>query len=106
MSRKTWGDVLNGIDTLSLLEEDWDSYGAVPPEPNAIAGAKKLVAMLEKEGHSIPDVLTATCNGNISFEWRTDLGFKEIEVESLAAAELFWVPKDGKESDMTRIEIV
>ena len=64
MSEKHWGLADKIAAALSELEDDWDSYGALRPHPQAINRAVRFARLLES-----PPVVCPTVNGNISFEW-------------------------------------
>ncbi len=74
------------LQALSHLEADWDSYGAVPPSPQAIATAYGIVLHLWREladttATGIEPWTTAPLhNGGIQFEWKGPLGIVETEV--------------------------
>ncbi len=72
------------IEALTLLEPDWDSYGAAAISPQAIALAKDLVvytaigaASLRIEAH--PYYIGPVPDGGVHIEWRRD--GREIQVE-------------------------
>jgi len=56
------------LDALVGLEQDWDSYGALPPSRPVLQHAWALASMLVEQGMPIPQVFP-TRNGGIQFEW-------------------------------------
>ena len=71
------------LASLSTLGLNWDSYGALPIEPEAIRRAGLLLDVLEAAGFEEP----AICGGNgggVVLEW----GDWEIEVESVPVDEV------------------
>ena len=57
---------LKALDGFLLLEENWDSYGAVPISKKAIGVARSIVS--NKETEPAPWVVPS-CNGGVSLEW-------------------------------------
>ena len=74
------------LHELARLEPDWDSYGAAPPTPQAIASGYGVVLNVWKElaetaTSGIGPWTTAPLhNGGIQFEWKGPVGIVEIEV--------------------------
>lgn len=68
------------------LQEDWDSYGALPPDPKAIAKARKFAKMLREQPHVQP-----TANGGIGFEWDDCV----IEITATADDDHFWIDDES-----------
>jgi hypothetical protein len=69
--------VLGQLDEIAKLGSDWDSYGANPPSPLAIALASNLLLIVEKEfgrfayERSWPQVIAPRADGGIQIEWGT-----------------------------------
>jgi hypothetical protein len=65
------------LDEIAKLELDWDSYGADPPSPLAIAIASKLLQIVDKNFGRLayeqpqPQVVAPRADGGIQIEWGT-----------------------------------
>ena len=57
---------------LSMLEADWDSYGASPPSPRALAMAQSVIARMAAhfDATGIPTDLMPIADGGVQVEWR------------------------------------
>lgn len=68
------------LDTLAALEADWDSYGAPPIKPEAIAFARDIARGLAAAGLSEPCVVPV-CTESVQFEWHdADGAVREVEI--------------------------
>lgn len=74
-------DALVSLNRLRELEEDWDSYGSVPPSLDLIAVAESLLLWVGQHLAPFlpPPHVTAVSGGGIQFEWRR--GARELEIE-------------------------
>lgn len=74
------------LDHLGTLAANWDSYGAEPISPDAIALAKSLlcrtIATLQRMGAAnlYPFAIAPLSDGGVQLEWRSGRGFAEIEI--------------------------
>jgi hypothetical protein len=74
------------LDTLSKLEQDWDSYGALPLTPTALARAdatmRKAVALFGVTlGERVaPYTLMPIADGGVSIEWRGPSAILELDI--------------------------
>ena len=65
------------LDDIAKLGPDWDSYGADPPSPLAIAIASELLLIVDKNfgrlayEQSQPQVVAPRADGGIQIEWGT-----------------------------------
>lgn len=77
---------LRKLDELKNLPEDWDSYGADPISPNAIAKAKSIItSVMIAFGGSIGNVVQLTdvipiADGGVQLEWVGPHAELEIEI--------------------------
>lgn len=88
-----WGETIDELLRLRSLSDDWDGEGSPAPTPALVDGAITLARTLEGASHQPPGRVTASVNGTVYFEWRSPMGYHEIEVTSPEAAEFRWVPK-------------
>lgn len=59
------------VEELARMEEDWDSYGALPVRPGVRTSALALIGLLAgRTSVAAPDDIYPTPDGNIVFEWR------------------------------------
>lgn len=79
MSKEPWLLAIRAkLEELRDLKPNWDSYRALPPDPEAVEQAIKFAELVSKAGASKPHV--APCNdGRIGFEWT---GALEVEIDS------------------------
>lgn len=69
-SKKT--EIIDGIDSFSKLEYNWDGYGAIPSGVESLSNAKKFITALPDEiFHNFYDGYPNT-HGTLSFEWKND----------------------------------
>jgi hypothetical protein len=68
---------LGQLDDIAKLGPNWDSYGADPPSPLALAIASKLLLMVDRhfgrlvDVQSQPQVVAPRADGGIQIEWGT-----------------------------------
>lgn len=75
--------VKNRISEISLLEENWDGYGATVPSVKVIKNAYKFIDALIKENFDLkPDAITPTPYGSIVLDIESKLGLVSIEIGS------------------------
>ena len=82
----TQATALRKLDELKNLPEDWDSYGAAPISPNAIAKAKSIIiSVMIAFGGIIGNVVKLTdvipiADGGVQLEWVGPHAELEIEI--------------------------
>lgn len=69
---------LQQLDAMHNVPENWDGYGGLPPQPNAIQEAKAFFASLAGIAELTSPYLSPTPNGGIQFDW--DHGAHHLEV--------------------------
>lgn len=77
---------LNRLRELADLPADWDSYGAIPPTPEAIRQAHQILEQvlppfLSVGGAAEPWLVGARADGGVLMEWRGPGGALEVHVE-------------------------
>lgn len=70
--------ILNELDELKNLPDNWDGDGAVPVSQHSLERTKSIVLTLVNSSQ-IPEV-TPNPNGTISLEWESDRGFLYLEI--------------------------
>jgi len=89
------------LDRLSLLQNNWDSYGAPPIDPGIIAAARKFVEALPENFAYRPRVVPMS-PGNLQFEWHHQGKVLELEFETPKLIHfLQWYPQAGVEEEET-----
>ena len=75
----------NRLDEFKSLEDNWDSYGADPISPKAIATAKSLLRACTP-----PDFIAPRADGGVQLEWECpDINRgAEVEISAGGKAEL------------------
>jgi hypothetical protein len=72
------------LSELTGLPADWDSYGALPPEPEVAIAALRILSGVMTPQTAAPQIVP-THRGGLSLEWHRR-GFS-LEVEVLASGE-------------------
>jgi hypothetical protein len=83
------------IKDLSNLGSDWDSYGGVPLQRDAVLHAVRLIAaILQNEKVPLPAIVP-TSEGGLQLEWRRGRANLEMEVLPSQTVEVFFVMPSG-----------
>jgi hypothetical protein len=78
--------VLQEIEELRDLEDDWDSYGGAPPTEASLSSAKQLIERVERHyrtragEHVCPFDVAPIPRGGVQIEWRSPDVHLEVEV--------------------------
>lgn len=78
------------LESLAELEQDWNSYGALPIEPGVIARALEALRGLTGP---LP-YICPTPTGGVNFEW-PEVASRGLEVEFLARGGSEFLAEDG-----------
>jgi hypothetical protein len=73
-------EVYDRISDLKKLEQNWDSYGALPVADGAISSIRVLLSNLEIDDMPTPHVAPLP-DGGVGLHWRVGARDLEIEVE-------------------------
>jgi hypothetical protein len=71
--------VLDRIEPLLELQENWNSYGALPISPDTVARGVELLGRCMEETTPPPQIIP-TVSGSIQFEWHLRGGYLEFEL--------------------------
>ena len=94
-------DLLAKISELGDLEEDWDSYGARPVDPQCAIATVTLLLSVFDSSTPKPSIVP-TSRGGIQLEWHRAGANLEIEIESPSRFHVFFEDEQaGKESEVT-----
>jgi hypothetical protein len=74
------GTVLERLNYLSQLPQDWDSYGASPVSPAALRVAHQALSTISR-AFGEPTLLGARADGGIIAEWTRSNGSLEFHIE-------------------------
>ena len=77
---KWFGEVFLQIQSMRLLKENWDSYGAARISTSSILRACEMLEQLARITDERPSV-GPTPLGNVNLWWTWDQGTKSIELE-------------------------
>lgn len=97
---------------LSRLELDWDSYGAAPPDPNAIAMTGELLSAVRASLPGLPGervrpwMIAPLAGGGVQAEWRGPGGVLEVEVSPDGTLGYLHVEGDGEQRRFTEADHV
>lgn len=79
--------VLQRLEEIASLGQDWDSYGAQAPSRRALATARHLAGAVAESfapavgTHALPDAVLPLADGGLQMEWRSGDGILEIDVD-------------------------
>ncbi len=71
-------EVYDRLSALGALPQGWDTYGARPVDPTALATARLFLSHLQVEDLPMPH-LSPIPTGGIGFHWR--VGERDLEIE-------------------------
>ncbi len=74
-----WDATLEGIESVSNLEEDWDGEGSPKPGKGTLRMAIHVVMRMAAIGVRPPDRVVPGVNGTVLFVWSTATGYVELE---------------------------
>jgi hypothetical protein len=74
------------LQAMRLLKENWDGYGAAPPQAYVLELAREFARLLEalRQKHTaVSGVLhvSPTRTGGVLIEWEDDIAQHEVEIE-------------------------
>ena len=82
-STASWLDeCLERISSLYDLEANWDSYGALPIDPESIANAEYVIRRLAVQRRIEKPAITASPSGFVAFCWDKDRESLDVEITS------------------------
>ena len=85
------------------LRQNWDSYGALPIEPNHVVAAIELLALIMRDDTPVPAIVP-TNRGHIQLEWHTPTA--DLEIETLSMNRFGVCFEDTAERERWDLEIV
>jgi hypothetical protein len=101
--QEKWSRVVQRLEDLRSLRNDWDGLGALAPSTAIVRSAITLTNAFRREKWQAPSAAVATVAGTILFTWekphpflRPGMRYLEIEVSGPEQAELMIVTEDGK----------
>jgi hypothetical protein len=77
---RPWPLLINDLQALRELTDDWDGQGAEAPKPGVIDAAVRLAQDFQAVQVPPADRAIAGVNGTVYFEWEGTDGYFEIEV--------------------------
>lgn len=81
------GDLEKKLDEMALLALNWDSYGALPITPEAIASARLIVRAATAKS-STPEWVVPSVNGGITISWGEEAIIIDVHPDGIVAT--FW----------------
>ena len=92
---------VTGISELGDLEENWNSYGGRPVDPQC--AVKTIIFLLSMLDADTPmPIIVPTNRGGIQLEWHRSGVDLEIEIESISRLHVFFADEEsGEESEVT-----
>ena len=104
--------VLRRLAELSRLEEDWDSYGGLPPTPEALRAAKRLLTrILPRNGlvpgrGADPGAVLPFPNGGVQIVWERNADELQVDVGPTGDLGYLWIRRAGGERESVEAEPV
>jgi hypothetical protein len=84
---------LQFLEALENLPPNWDSYGSIPPTPQALRGAEGLLRLLTVEAFPSPQVVPVP-GGGVQLEWQ--VGPRGLEVEIRPDGSIEYLKVEGE----------
>lgn len=84
------------LKKLSHLPPNWDSYGALPPTPVALAVTKHFLTEIDTmlgqyaDHHVQPELIVPLADGGVQIEWSTRAGELDIQVGPTGTFGYLW----------------
>ena len=78
--RKRWGEIIKELEEFLTLEDDWDGAGAEKPNPETIRYCIAFANRLADQPYMPAPSVSPTVEGGAVFQWQSDAGRLEIEV--------------------------
>lgn len=94
------------LDELSVLEADWDSYGALPPTARAIASSSRLMIEAVAGSGEVPDAVMPFPNGGLQVIWERSGHELQVDVGPDGALGYLSVERVSGETRMREAEQV
>lgn len=92
--------VIEKLERLTTLEEDWDSYGAAPVSSDSIRVAIEIAGYISRIENVPEPAVGAAPNGHVGFSW--DGGPWSLDAEILPEGRIKYVYLDDRESTRER----
>src|SRR5581483_7638676 len=83
--------MVDELDELTSLPENWDGYGSLPIQARAKETALKLIELLDQLDMPIPHFAPVS-GGGLQMEWQK--GKRELELEILPQGEVLFLTAD------------
>jgi len=74
---KLWQYCIDYLDELSLIEDDWDSFGG-EVSPYSLNLARELITKLSESGFKEPPFISPIPDGSIQLDWAFGLSCIEV----------------------------
>jgi hypothetical protein len=68
------------LDELSGLQQDWDSYGGLPPTARAIGAASRLIVEASTQAEDLPSAVMPFPDGGLQVIWEHAQDELQIDV--------------------------
>lgn len=91
----SWKKMLNRLNSLRSLSDNWDDEGSEAPNSDIITGAFLLLNELHAMDYHPPSRILPSPQGTIVIEWQIDDCYIEAEIESLHRAEWMKRTREG-----------
>jgi hypothetical protein len=75
-----WDQLIERLNTMMLLEDDWDGMGAEAPSREIILSAINLVEVFRSRGYPPPARVAPTPSATVGLEWQEPTVYLEVEV--------------------------
>ena len=75
-----WDQVIEQLNTMMSLEDDWDGMGAEAPSREIIVSAIGLAEVFRSKGYPPPTRVAATPSATVGLEWQEPPVYLEVEM--------------------------
>jgi hypothetical protein len=75
-----WDKVIERLNTMISLSDDWDGMGAEAPSREIILSSIDLVEVFRSRGFPPPTRVAATPSGTVGLEWQEPPVYLEVEI--------------------------
>ena len=75
-----WDQVIEQLNAMMSLEDDWDGLGAEAPSREIIIGAIDLAELFRSRGYPPPTRVAATPSATAGLEWQEPPVYLEVEI--------------------------
>ena len=92
--KSPWDRVIEQLNTMMSLGDDWDGMGAEAPSRAVILSGIDLVGVFRSRGYPAPTRVAATPSGTVGLEWQVPPVYLEVEIITPDRSEWMQIVED------------